>query len=134
MYKRQQILKARRVETPKQNISRILSEYLPNRLAEAICNKLKINIKIADTSNENIKKISEFVNQWTVIPIGTEGYKTAEVTLGGVDTEEISSSTMECKKHSGLYFIGEVLDVTGHLGGHNFQWAWSSGFLAGQNV
>ena len=129
-----QILKARRVETPKQNISRILSDYLPNRLAEAVCNKLKINIKIADTSNENIKKISEFVNQWTVIPIGTEGYKTAEVTLGGVDTEEISSSTMECKKHSGLYFIGEVLDVTGHLGGHNFQWAWSSGFLAGQNV
>ena len=127
-------MKARRVETPKQNISRILSDYLPNRLAEAVCNKLKINIKIADTSNENIKKISEFVNQWTVIPIGTEGYKTAEVTLGGVDTEEISSSTMECKKHSGLYFIGEVLDVTGHLGGHNFQWAWSSGFLAGQNV
>ena len=129
-----QILKARRVETPKQNISRILSDYLPNRLAEAVCNKLKINIKIADTSNVNIKKISEFVNQWTVIPIGTEGYKTAEVTLGGVDTEEISSSTMECKKHSGLYFIGEVLDVTGHLGGHNFQWAWSSGFLAGQHV
>ena len=128
------ILKARRVQTPKQNISRILSDYLPNRLAEAVCNKLKINVKIADTSNENIKKISEFVNQWTVVPIGTEGYKTAEVTLGGVDTEEISSSTMECKKHSGLYFIGEVLDVTGHLGGHNFQWAWSSGFLAGQNV
>ena len=133
-YDLDQILKARRVKTPKQNISRILSDYLPNRLAEAVCNKLKINIKIADTSNENIKKISEFVNQWTVIPIGTEGYKTAEVTLGGVDTEEISSSTMECKKHSGLYFIGEVLDVTGHLGGHNFQWAWSSGFLAGQNV
>ena len=111
-----------------------MSDYLPNRLAEAVCNKLKINVKIADTSNENIKKISEFVNQWTVIPIGTEGYKTAEVTLGGIDTKEISSSTMECKKHSGLYFIGEVLDVTGHLGGHNFQWAWSSGFLAGQNV
>ena len=133
-YDLDQILKVRRVETPKQNISRILSDYLPNRLAEAVCNKLKINIKIADTSNENIKKISQFVNQWTVIPIGTEGYKTAEVTLGGIDTEEISSSTMECKKHSGLYFIGEVLDVTGHLGGHNFQWAWSSGFLAGQNV
>ena len=60
-----------------------MSDYLPNRLAEAVCNKLKINIKIADTSNENIKKISEFVNQWTVIPVGTEGYKTAEVTLGG---------------------------------------------------
>ena len=84
--------------------------------------------------NEDLKNISNFVNDWIVIPTGTEGYKTAEVTLGGVDTKEISSSTMECINHPGLFFIGEVLDVTGHLGGHNFQWAWSSGFLAGQNV
>ncbi len=68
------------------------------------------------------------------MPTGTEGYKTAEVTLGGIDTNEINSATMECKKYSGLYFIGEVVDVTGHLGGHNFQWAWSSGYVAGQNV
>ena len=79
-------------------------------------------------------KLSNFINDLTVIPSGTEGYKTAEVTLGGIDTKEISSSTMECTKHPGLYFIGEVLDVTGHLGGHNFQWAWSSGYVAGQNV
>ena len=78
--------------------------------------------------------VSDFVNNWTVTPSGTEGYKTAEVTRGGIDTKEISSSTMECKNFPGLYFIGEVLDVTGHLGGHNFQWAWSSGFVAGQNV
>ena len=88
----------------------------------------------SEISNENIKKIVNLVNNWNVNPTGSEGYKTAEVTLGGIDTNEISSSTMECKKHAGLYFIGEVIDVTGHLGGHNFQWAWSSGFVAGQNV
>ena len=129
-----EILKTRRIDTPKQSVSNILSDYLPNRLALAICYKLKIIDKIADTSNENINKIAQSINKWTIIPTGTEGYKTAEVTLGGVDTKEISSSTMECKKQPGLYFIGEVLDVTGHLGGHNFQWAWSSGYLAGQNV
>ena len=129
-----EILKTRRIDTPKQSVSNILSDYLPNRLALAICNKLKIIDKIADTSNENINKIAQSINKWTIIPTGTEGYKTAEVTLGGVDTKEISSSTMECKTQPGLYFIGEVLDVTGHLGGHNFQWAWSSGYLAGQNV
>ena len=128
------ILKERRNANPKQNLSNILSDYLPNRLALAICNKLSISKKIGDSSNQDLKNISNFVNDWVVIPTGTEGYKTAEVTLGGVDTKEISSSTMECINYPGLFFIGEVLDVTGHLGGHNFQWAWSSGFLAGQNV
>ena len=128
------ILKQRRNETPKQTLSNVLSDYLPNKLALAICNKFLINQKIADASNEILKKLSDFVNNWIVYPKGTEGYKTAEVTLGGIDTKEISSSTMECIKHPGLFFIGEVLDVTGHLGGHNFQWAWSSGFVAGQNV
>ena len=128
------ILKERRHNTPKKNILNILSDFLPNRLALSICNTLKINKKIGETSNEDLSNISEFIHNWTIFPDGTEGYKTAEVTLGGIDTNEISSSTMECKKHSGLYFIGEVLDVTGHLGGHNFQWAWSSGFVAGQNV
>ena len=128
------ILKERRNANPKQNLSNILSDYLPNRLALAICNKLSISKKIGDSSNQDLKNISNFVNDWIVIPTGTEGYKTAEVTLGGVDTKEISSSTMECINYPGLFFIGEVLDVTGHLGGHNFQWAWSSGFLAGQNV
>ena len=128
------VLKNRRISTPKQIVSKILSDYLPNKLSLAICDQLKVKKQIGDTSNQILKKVSNFVNNWTVVPSGTEGYKTAEVTLGGIDTKEISSSTMECKKHPGLYFIGEVLDVTGHLGGHNFQWAWSSGFLAGQYV
>ena len=128
------ILKNRRISTPKQIVSKILSDYLPNKVSLAICDQLKVKKQIGDTSNQILKKVSNFVNNWTVVPSGTEGYKTAEVTLGGIDTKEISSSTMECKKHPGLYFVGEVLDVTGHLGGHNFQWAWSSGFLAGQYV
>ena len=79
--------------------------------------------------------LSDFLpNKLVVLPAGTEGYKTAEVTLGGIDINEINSSTIKCKKYSGLYFIREVVDVTGHLGGHNFQWAWSSGYVAGQNV
>ena len=127
-------LKQRRVDNPKQNLSNILSDYLPNKLASAICKKLLINDKIGEASNAKLKKLSDFVNNWLVFPTGTEGYKTAEVTLGGIDTKAISSSTMECIDHSGLFFVGEVLDVTGHLGGHNFQWAWSSGFVAGQNV
>ena len=96
------------------------------------CKKLSINNKIGEASNGTLKKLSDFVNNWIVFPTGTEGYKTAEVTLGGIDTKAISSSTMECIDHAGLFFVGEVLDVTGHLGGHNFQWAWSSGFVAGQ--
>ena len=128
------VLQERRKANPKQNLSNILADYLPNKLAMAICNKLLINKRIGDASNQDLIRMSGFLNNWIVFPKGTEGYKTAEVTLGGVDTKEISSSTMECINHSGLFFIGEVLDVTGHLGGHNFQWAWSSGFLAGQNV
>ncbi len=124
----------RRIKTPRQNISNVLSDFLPNKLATAITNFLNTNLKIGEASNDTLKKISNFINYFTVLPTGTEGYKTAEVTLGGIDTNEINSSTMECKKYSGLYFIGEVVDVTGHLGGHNFQWAWSSGYVAGQNV
>ena len=127
-------LKERRVKTPKQNISNVLSDFLPNKLALAITSLLNTNQKIGEASNSTLNKISNFINKLNVLPTGTEGYKTAEVTLGGIDTNEINSATMECKKYSGLYFIGEVVDVTGHLGGHNFQWAWSSGYVAGQNV
>ena len=127
-------LKLRRTKTPKQNISNVLSDFLPNKLSTAITSLLNTNQKIGEASNETLEKISNFINKLTVLPTGTEGYKTAEVTLGGIDTNEINSSTMECKKYSGLYFIGEVVDVTGHIGGHNFQWAWSSGYVAGQNV
>ena len=127
-------LKERRIKTPKQNISNVLSDFLPNKLAIAITSLLNTNQKIGEASNSTLNKISNFINKLNVLPTGTEGYKTAEVTLGGIDTNEINSATMECKKYSGLYFIGEVVDVTGHLGGHNFQWAWSSGYVAGQNV
>ncbi len=85
-------------------------------------------------SNDVLHKIADVIHRWQIVPCGTEGYRTAEVTLGGVDTAELSSKTMEAKKISGLYFVGEVVDVTGHLGGFNFQWAWSSGFAAGQYV
>ncbi len=127
-------LKERRMKTPKQNISNVLSDFLPNKLAMAITSLLNTNQKIGEASNSTLNKISNFINKLNVLPTGTESYRTAEVTLGGIDTNEINSATMECKKYSGLYFIGEVVDVTGHLGGHNFQWAWSSGYVAGQNV
>jgi predicted flavoprotein YhiN len=81
-----------------------------------------------------MNRIAYAFHSWKVIPSGTEGYRTAEVTLGGVDTDQISSKTMESKLNKNLFFIGEVLDVTGHLGGFNFQWAWSSGWAAGQYV
>ena len=79
-----------------------------------------------------LTSLSNSINAWAINPTGTEGYRTAEVTLGGIDTEEISSKTMMSNNHPGLFFIGEVVDVTGHLGGYNFQWAWSSGYVAGQ--
>ena len=109
-----------------------ISEILPKRLTQIICENLNIQGKIVDISNKLLNKLSLFINSWRLNPIGTEGYRTAEVTLGGVDTDEISSKTMMSNKHSGLFFIGEVVDVTGHLGGYNFQWAWSSGYVAGQ--
>ena len=99
-----------------------------------ICDKNKFKGNISELSKLSINSITEVINMWSVIPKGSEGYRTAEVTKGGVDTNEISSKTMMSKNHPGLFFIGEVLDVTGHLGGYNFQWAWSSGFVAGKNA
>ncbi|MGB1907208.1 MAG: NAD(P)/FAD-dependent oxidoreductase, partial [Spongiibacter sp.] len=89
---------------------------------------------LAEFSDRELRRISGLLHQWQVKPSGTEGYRTAEVTRGGVDTDQISSKTMEAKHQPGLYFIGEVLDVTGWLGGFNFQWAWSSGYSAGLAV
>ena len=86
---------------------------------------------LAEFSDKQLISIGERINQWRLKPSASEGYRTAEVTLGGVDTDSISSKTMQVKQQPGLYFIGEVLDVTGHLGGYNFQWAWSSGYSAG---
>ena len=89
---------------------------------------------MADTNFDSFNQIGQRINSWKFKPSGTEGYRIAEVTLGGVDTNQVSSKTMESKLITGLYFIGEVLDVTGHLGGYNFQWAWSSGVAAGNHV
>jgi len=117
---------------PKQDINIIISEVIPKRLAHIICNENNVSGNICELSNIALNKLSYSINAWTINPTGSEGYKTAEVTLGGINTDEISSKTMMSKKHPGLFFIGEVVDVTGHLGGYNFQWAWSSGFVAGQ--
>jgi len=117
---------------PKQDINAIVSEILPKRLAYIICNENNVSGNICELSNKVLNKLSNSINAWAINPTGSEGYRTAEVTLGGIDTDEISSKTMMSKKHSGLFFIGEVVDVTGHLGGYNFQWAWSSGYVAGQ--
>ena len=117
---------------PKNDINNIISEILPKRLAFIICKENNVSGNISELSNKILKQLSDSINAWVINPTGSEGYRTAEVTIGGVDTNEISSKTMMSKKNPGLFFIGEVIDVTGHLGGYNFQWAWSSGFVAGQ--
>ena len=117
---------------PKQDINILISEILPKRLAYMICKENGVSGNICELSNKLLKQLCSSINTWIIIPTGSEGYRTAEVTLGGVDTNEISSQTMMSLKNPGLFFIGEVVDITGHLGGYNFQWAWSSGFVAGQ--
>lgn len=119
--------------TSKQDIATVLSETpLPKRLITAILQEQEITGRIAELSDKTLYKLTNHIQNWSVTPNGTEGYRTAEVTLGGVDTSELSSKTMEAKKQSGLFFIGEVVDVTGHLGGFNFGWAWASGYVCGQ--
>tara|TARA_R110002124_G_scaffold64985_2_gene177562 strand:+ start:366023 stop:367216 length:1194 start_codon:yes stop_codon:yes gene_type:complete len=125
-------LKEKQATNPKQDVCNSLSEIIPKRLAESICVRCNVSGNVAEVSNKDIALLKQNINTWTVKPNGTEGYRTAEVTTGGVDTNELSSKTMEAKKQPGLFFIGEVVDVTGHLGGYNFQWAWSSGYVAGQ--
>ena len=125
-------LEDRKNSNPKQDINVIISEILPKRLAYIICNENNVSGNICELSNKVLNQLSTSINAWAISPTGSEGYKTAEVTLGGIDTDEISSKTMMSKKHHGLFFIGEVVDVTGHLGGYNFQWAWSSGYVAGR--
>ena len=127
-------LKDKKQRQPKLRVGNALSEILPRRLAQSICDEQACNGPLGVLTDTQLKTLAHTVNDWRIIPTGTEGYRTAEVTVGGVDTQELSSKTMEVKKHPGLFFIGEVVDVTGHLGGFNFQWAWSSGYAAGQAV
>ncbi len=127
-----QLLEGKRKLNPNFDILNIVSEILPKRLAQIICSENNVSGNISELSNKILKQLSENINSWLINPTGSEGYRTAEVTLGGVDTKELSSKTMMSNKHKNLFFIGEVVDVTGHLGGYNFQWAWSSGYVAGQ--
>ena len=127
-----QLLEENRKLNPKLDILNIISDILPKRLAQMICSENKVSGNISELSNKILKQLSDNINTWIINPTGSEGYRTAEVTLGGVNTKELSSKTMMSNKHKNLFFIGEVVDVTGHLGGYNFQWAWSSGYVAGQ--
>ena len=122
---------------PKSSLRALLAEHLPKALVKELQKLLwpeQQDWGLADFTDDQLRRIAQTLQSWSIKPAATEGYRTAEVTMGGVDTEELSSKTMECKQHPGLYFIGEVVDVTGHLGGFNFQWAWSSGQAAGQVV
>jgi predicted Rossmann fold flavoprotein len=129
-----QTLRAARTATPKRALATVLSEILPKRLAQLIAEDAGAYGNLADCSDVLLRGVAATVNAWTFKPVGSEGYRTAEVTLGGVDTDGLDSRTMEAKAAPGLYFIGEVVDVTGWLGGYNFQWAWASGWCAGQAV
>ena len=125
-------LKQQRDERPKAEASTIMAQLMSKRMSQLLCEKFNIAGTVGSQTNNVLEEIANAFCQWKVKPSGTEGYRTAEVTLGGIDTNEINQKTMEAKKAPGLYFIGECLDVTGHLGGHNFQWAWASGVAAGQ--
>jgi predicted Rossmann fold flavoprotein len=125
-------LRRERTARPKLQLDNALGSFLPKRLAEQIAARTYQTARLADLSDEKLREVAAAVNAWRITPDGTEGWRTAEVTLGGVDTAGLSSKTMEANGVPGLYFIGECVDVTGWLGGYNFQWAWSSGWAAGQ--
>ena len=122
--------------TLKKQLGNVLSQWLPTRLAEnlLVANGLDIDARLADMPDAKLRKLGDAINRWAIVPTGSEGYRKAEVTLGGIDTRELSQQTMMATKVPGLYFIGEAVDVTGWLGGYNFQWAWASGVAAGQAV
>jgi predicted Rossmann fold flavoprotein len=125
-------LRGAKAERGRQAPQTFLAELLPRRLAKDIVEAQNFSGNLSDLPDAKLRALADAVNDWRVVPSGSEGYRTAEVTLGGIDTSGLNSSTMEAKTVPGLYFIGEVVDVTGWLGGYNFQWAWSSGVCAGR--
>jgi len=127
-------LRAQRQTDARKALSTVLSTHLPARLVEFLAQDLDLSGTMADLPDTHIDAICAGLSDWRLRPSGTEGYRTAEVTLGGIDTDGLSSKTMEAKTAPGLYFIGEAVDVTGWLGGYNFQWAWSSGYAAGTAI
>lgn len=129
-----ELLTSRRSDQPKVKLKNVMLEVLPRRLIPILLERDIIELPLQNLSKDKIREIAQKLQSWKIKPNATEGYRTAEVTLGGVDCDELSSKTMESNKVKGLYFIGEIIDVTGWLGGYNFQWAWSSGWCAGQVV
>lgn len=127
-------LKTKRQQKINSTLKTLLAQYLPKNLLSCLLPEQLLNTVLQDCSNQQIQQLAEQLQHWTIKPNGTEGYRTAEVTIGGVDCNELSSKTMASHKVPNLYFIGEVVDVTGWLGGYNFQWAWSSAWCAGQAV
>jgi hypothetical protein len=121
-------------QRPRVELKTVLAEVLPSRLSQRLCESVFNNQALAQYSHKQLHQMGEQLNHWCIVPSGTEGMRTAEVSLGGVNTDELSSKTFETKKVAGLYFIGESVDVTGWLGGYNLQWAWASGWCAGQYV
>lgn len=127
-------LRKMRQQRPKIMLKNALASQLSRRVAQRWCDQWLPDKPVGQLDDDEIDRVVAHCQPWTVWPAGTEGYRTAEVTIGGVDTGALSSQTLACRDYPGLYFIGEVVDVTGHLGGHNFQWAWASGHAAGQYV
>ena len=127
-------LKARKTTEGRKDIATVLAQVIPQRLAAYLAEAWSLSGNLADWSDVRLAVLAQTLHQWTLTPSGSEGYRTAEVTLGGIDTHDLNSKTMEAKSMPGLYFIGEAVDVTGWLGGYNFQWAWSSGWVAGQAI
>jgi predicted Rossmann fold flavoprotein len=127
-----QSLKSFKETQPKKAVRSALAQLLPKKLAHRLTAWVHCDGRLAETSDRALRRLAAQINTWRVTPIGSEGDRTAEVTVGGVDTKALSSKTMEAQSVPGLYFIGEAVDVTGHLGGFNFQWAWASGYVCGQ--
>ncbi len=128
------LLKAAKKENGRQAVQTVLAQHLPKRLAQYVAELHRIERPLADLSDKVLDTIGSFLGRWPIKPAGSEGYRTAEVTLGGIDTAGLDSRTMMAKSVPGLYFIGECVDVTGWLGGYNFQWAWASGRAAGESM
>ena len=127
-------LKTARQTLGRKSISTVLAQVLPQRLAAYLAESENLTGNLADYSDKRLAELAQHLHHWTLTPSGSEGYRTAEVTLGGIDTDGLNSQTMETKTTPGLYAIGEAVDVTGWLGGYNFQWAWSSGWAAGKAI
>ncbi|HEV7292687.1 MAG TPA: NAD(P)/FAD-dependent oxidoreductase [Devosia sp.] len=125
-------LRRARKDTPKLQVQTVVANFLPKKLAQLIGEELNMPGMIGDFSDKKLAEVEAALKDWRLKPVGSEGYRTAEVTLGGVDTRDLDAKTMAARNVPGLFFIGEVVDVTGWLGGYNFQWAWASGWAAGQ--